>query len=112
MKPLEKEIKKKNDKISYKKINSERLKVTTEDNYERTTEKNTKTGKKSKKRKIKKKPVIEEKDFPKETKCLSFSKFKIFLNKHKILLILSLLVIIILVVILISLLTKKKYQKR
>ena len=111
MKPLEKEIKKKNDKISYKKINSERLKVTTEDNYERTTEKNTKTEKKSKKRKIKKKQIIEEKNFPKETKCLSFSKFKIFLNKHKILLILSLLVIIILVVILISLLTKKSTKK-
>ena len=44
MKPLEKEIKKKNDKTPYKKINSESLKVTTEDNYERTTENQEKTS--------------------------------------------------------------------
>ena len=54
MKPLEKEIKKKNDKISYKKINSESLKVTTEDNYEQTTKKILKLEKNLKKEKSRK----------------------------------------------------------
>ena len=112
MKPLEKELKRKNAKIFYKVINSESLRVTTEENYDQISKKNSAAEKKSIKRENKKIPVIEEKDNSKESKCLLFSNIKIFLKKHKLLSILSLITIIILVVILIYFMTKKKYQKR
>ena len=111
MKPLEKKIRKKNDKILCKSINSENLKVTLEDNYNQISENNTATGKKSEKRKINKKPIIEEKEFPKETKCLIFSRIKTFLKEHKLLAILSLVVILILVAILIFFVNKKNTKK-
>ena len=111
MKPLEKEIKQKNAKNLYEKINSESLKVTTEDNYDQISEKKPSKEKKSIKRKNQKIPVIEEKDNTKESKSLFCSNIKTFLKKYKLLLILSLILIIILAVILIYFMTKKNTKK-
>ena len=111
MKPLKKKHKNKNIKILDNNIHSESIKVTTEDNYDKISEQNFVDENKSEKRKIKKKPVIDEKENNKETKCFYFSKLKIFLSKHKLLSILALIVILIFVFILIYFLNKKINKK-
>ena len=111
MKPLKKKHKNKNIKILDNNIHSESIKVTTEDNYDKISEQNFVDENKSEKRKIKKKPVIDEKENNKETKCFYFSKLKIFLSKYKLLSILALIVILIFVFILIYFLNKKINKK-